>query len=123
MTVSSGTYVRSIIHDIALALGSVAHVVVLSRTRQGDFTLTSPAAVPPPAAEPAPAPAAVAAEVKVEEIASTVEPHGTKRLAPEDEGVAPEGDESRDAKRVRVKSEVRGSTLPFARRMLTNKSL
>lgn len=39
MTVSSGTYVRSIIHDIGIALGSSAHVVKLTRTRQGIFTL------------------------------------------------------------------------------------
>jgi len=39
MTVSSGTYVRSIVHDIGLALGSAAHVVSLTRTRQGDFAL------------------------------------------------------------------------------------
>lgn len=42
MTVSSGTYVRSIVHDIALALHSAAHVVVLQRTRQGDFSLPDP---------------------------------------------------------------------------------
>jgi len=39
MTVSSGTYVRTIIHDIGLALGSAAHVVLLQRTRQGDFVV------------------------------------------------------------------------------------
>jgi tRNA pseudouridine55 synthase len=39
MTVSSGTYVRSIVHDIGQALSSAAHVVVLTRTRQGDFAL------------------------------------------------------------------------------------
>ncbi|KAG9045141.1 hypothetical protein FS837_006975 [Tulasnella sp. UAMH 9824] len=39
MTVSSGTYVRSIVHDIGLALGSAAHVVSLTRTRQGEFAL------------------------------------------------------------------------------------
>lgn len=39
MTVSSGTYVRSIVHDIGIALGSSAHVVKLTRTRQGEFTL------------------------------------------------------------------------------------
>jgi len=39
MTVSSGTYVRSIVHDIGLALGCGAHVVTLTRTRQGEFTL------------------------------------------------------------------------------------
>lgn len=51
MTVSSGTYVRSIIHDIAIALGTTAHVVKLTRTRQGEFSLnptggeTAPAVV------------------------------------------------------------------------------
>lgn len=39
MTVSSGTYVRSIVHDIGIALGSAAYVVKLTRTRQGEFTL------------------------------------------------------------------------------------
>jgi tRNA pseudouridine55 synthase len=39
MTVSSGTYVRSIVHDIGLALGCGAHVVTLTRTRQGEFSL------------------------------------------------------------------------------------
>ena len=39
MTVSSGTYVRSIVHEIGLALGSAAHVVKLTRTRQGEFRL------------------------------------------------------------------------------------
>ncbi|KAF9520616.1 hypothetical protein BS47DRAFT_1370413 [Hydnum rufescens UP504] len=37
MVVSSGTYVRSIVHDLAHAIGSAAHVVTLTRTRQGDF--------------------------------------------------------------------------------------
>lgn len=41
MTVSSGTYVRSIVHDIGLALGCGAHVVKLTRTRQGEFVLDS----------------------------------------------------------------------------------
>ncbi|KAJ7063375.1 pseudouridylate synthase 4 [Mycena amicta] len=39
MRVSSGTYVRSIVHDVAHALGSAGHVVTLSRTRQGRFAL------------------------------------------------------------------------------------
>lgn len=39
MTVSGGTYVRSIVNDIGLALGSAAHVVLLTRTRQGEFSL------------------------------------------------------------------------------------
>ena len=39
MTVSSGTYVRSVVHDLGLAVGSAAHVVVLTRTRQGAFVL------------------------------------------------------------------------------------
>ncbi|BGO97280.1 putative Pseudouridylate synthase 4 [Rhodotorula toruloides ATCC 204091] len=42
LTVSSGTYIRSIVHDIGLALGSVAHVVKLTRTRQGEFVLEPP---------------------------------------------------------------------------------
>ena len=44
MTVTSGTYVRSIVHDIATALGTTAHVVKLTRTRQGEFVLHPPAA-------------------------------------------------------------------------------
>ncbi|BGP37495.1 pseudouridine synthase pus4 [Rhodotorula kratochvilovae] len=44
MTVSSGTYVRSIVHDLGLALGSAAHVVKLTRTRQGEFVLDPAAA-------------------------------------------------------------------------------
>lgn len=39
MTVSGGTYVRSIAHDLGRALGSAAHVVTLTRTRQKTFTL------------------------------------------------------------------------------------
>ncbi|KAI5833932.1 pseudouridine synthase [Schizophyllum commune Tattone D] len=39
MTVSSGTYVRTIVHDLAHAVGSAGHVVVLTRTRQGRFSL------------------------------------------------------------------------------------
>jgi len=41
MTVSSGTYVRSIVHDLAIAVGSAAHVVSLTRTRQGPFVSPS----------------------------------------------------------------------------------
>ncbi|GAA5979621.1 hypothetical protein JCM10908_002985 [Rhodotorula pacifica] len=44
LTVSSGTYIRSIVHDIGLALGSAAHVVKLTRTRQGEFVLDPPGA-------------------------------------------------------------------------------
>ncbi|GAA6043739.1 hypothetical protein JCM8097_000503 [Rhodosporidiobolus ruineniae] len=39
LTVSSGTYIRSIVHDLGLALGSAAHVVKLQRVRQGEFIL------------------------------------------------------------------------------------
>jgi tRNA pseudouridine55 synthase len=41
MTVSSGTYVRSVVHDLGVAVGSAAHVVVLTRTRQGQFISTA----------------------------------------------------------------------------------
>ncbi|GAA5878057.1 hypothetical protein JCM3774_006468, partial [Rhodotorula dairenensis] len=44
LTVSSGTYIRSIVHDIGLALESAAHVVKLTRTRQGEFVLDPPSA-------------------------------------------------------------------------------
>jgi tRNA pseudouridine55 synthase len=39
MKVSGGTYVRSIVHDLGHAVGSAAHVVTLTRSRQGRFTL------------------------------------------------------------------------------------
>ncbi|PGH05363.1 tRNA pseudouridine(55) synthase [Helicocarpus griseus UAMH5409] len=39
MTVSSGFYVRSLAHDLGLALDSNAIMSALVRTRQGDFTL------------------------------------------------------------------------------------
>ncbi|CCM02071.1 uncharacterized protein FIBRA_04147 [Fibroporia radiculosa] len=39
MKVSGGTYVRSIVHDLGHALGSAAHVVTLTRTRQSRFAL------------------------------------------------------------------------------------
>jgi tRNA pseudouridine55 synthase len=41
MTVSSGTYVRSIVHDLAISVRSAAHVVSLTRTRQGPFVSPS----------------------------------------------------------------------------------
>ncbi|KAK6345184.1 hypothetical protein TWF718_007110 [Orbilia javanica] len=39
MTVSRGTYVRSIAHDIGEALGSAATLVALTRSRQGEYEL------------------------------------------------------------------------------------
>lgn len=36
---SKGTYIRSIAHDLGLQLGTGAHLVELSRTRSGPFTL------------------------------------------------------------------------------------
>ncbi|KAK9375731.1 pseudouridine synthase [Lipomyces chichibuensis] len=36
-TVSSGTYIRSLVHDIAIAMGARAHVAKLTRTRQGGW--------------------------------------------------------------------------------------
>ena len=42
MRVSGGTYVRSIVHDLARALGSAGHVVTLTRSRQGRFVLDAP---------------------------------------------------------------------------------
>jgi tRNA pseudouridine55 synthase len=38
-TVSKGTYIRSLARDIAHALGTVGHVVMLRRTRAGPFAL------------------------------------------------------------------------------------
>ncbi|GAA5871305.1 hypothetical protein JCM8547_007247 [Rhodosporidiobolus lusitaniae] len=57
LTVSSGTYIRSIVHDIGLALGNAAHVVKLTRTRQGEFALNDVAPSSAPVAEGAAAPA------------------------------------------------------------------
>ncbi|PWN24127.1 pseudouridine synthase [Microstroma glucosiphilum] len=37
MTVSSGTYVRTIVHDVGQACNSAAHVVELRRVRQGEW--------------------------------------------------------------------------------------
>ncbi|KAJ8517556.1 hypothetical protein ONZ45_g5258 [Pleurotus djamor] len=39
MKVSGGTYVRSLVHDLAHSLGSAGHVVTLTRSRQGRFAL------------------------------------------------------------------------------------
>ncbi|KAL7270053.1 pseudouridine synthase pus4 [Rhizina undulata] len=39
MTVTSGFYVRSLIHDLGEALGSASHMVKLVRTRQGQFEI------------------------------------------------------------------------------------
>ena len=39
MRVSGGTYVRSLAHDIGHAVDSAAHVVTLTRSRQGRFAL------------------------------------------------------------------------------------
>lgn len=36
-TVSSGTYIRSLIHDLGLALGTTAHMVSLTRLQQGEW--------------------------------------------------------------------------------------
>ena len=39
MKVSGGTYVRSIVHDLAQTIGSAGHVVTLTRSRQGRFAI------------------------------------------------------------------------------------
>lgn len=39
VTVSKGTYIRSLARDIALALGTVGYVTMLRRTKAGPFTL------------------------------------------------------------------------------------
>lgn len=39
--VSKGTYIRSLVRDIAYAVGSVGHVTMLRRSRAGPFTLES----------------------------------------------------------------------------------
>ena len=41
VTVSKGTYIRSLARDIAQAVGSVGHVTMLRRTKAGPFTLES----------------------------------------------------------------------------------
>lgn len=41
VTCGKGTYVRSLARDLALALGTVGHVIELRRTRVGKFTLES----------------------------------------------------------------------------------
>ena len=41
VTVSKGTYIRSLARDIAQALGTLGHVTYLRRTRAGPFTLES----------------------------------------------------------------------------------
>ncbi|PWN48008.1 pseudouridine synthase [Violaceomyces palustris] len=42
MKVSSGTYVRSIVHDLASECQSSAHVVTLTRLRQGEWSIDQP---------------------------------------------------------------------------------
>jgi len=42
MSVSGGTYVRCIIHDLAHHLDSAGHVVTLTRSRQGKFVMGEP---------------------------------------------------------------------------------
>lgn len=39
LTVSSGTYIRTIVHEVGQKLGSAAHVVKLTRTRQGQWVV------------------------------------------------------------------------------------
>lgn len=39
VVVSSGTYIRSLIHDLGVFLGSAAHIVELIRYRQGKYKL------------------------------------------------------------------------------------
>jgi tRNA pseudouridine55 synthase len=39
MRVSGGTYVRSLVHDLAHTLGSAGHVVTLTRSRQKNYAL------------------------------------------------------------------------------------
>lgn len=45
MKVSGGTYVRSIVHDLAHHLKSAGHVVTLTRSRQGKFVMDKPSEV------------------------------------------------------------------------------
>ena len=49
MRVSGGTYVRSLAHDIGHAVDSAAHVVTLTRSRQGRFALPPNAVMATPA--------------------------------------------------------------------------
>ncbi|KAI5119185.1 hypothetical protein M0805_000639 [Coniferiporia weirii] len=52
MRVTGGTYVRSIAHDLGHALGSAAHVVTLTRSRQGRFALGPECVSATPVSEP-----------------------------------------------------------------------
>jgi tRNA pseudouridine55 synthase len=42
MKVTGGTYVRSIVHDLAHHMNSAGHVVALTRSRQGQFVVGEP---------------------------------------------------------------------------------
>ena len=41
VTCSSGTYIRSLAHDLGVALGCGGHVTALRRTAVGDFTIAT----------------------------------------------------------------------------------
>lgn len=77
MTVSSGTYVRSIIHDIGLALGSAAHVVTLTRTRQKQFALYGDEVALEASSTATTAPTADASQSKPEVSSAAVLPGGS----------------------------------------------
>ncbi|KAI8384727.1 tRNA pseudouridine synthase B [Radiomyces spectabilis] len=44
---SSGTYMRSLVHDLGQALGTYAHMTALLRTRQGSMTLQDALTIEP----------------------------------------------------------------------------
>jgi tRNA pseudouridine55 synthase len=50
---SAGFYVRSLAHDVGVALGCGAHLAALRRTASGTFTLDDAVALPPAEAAPA----------------------------------------------------------------------
>jgi tRNA pseudouridine55 synthase len=49
---SSGTYIRALARDIALAAGSRAHLAGLTRTMSGAFALSDALSLPPPPIDP-----------------------------------------------------------------------
>uniref|UniRef100_D8PT80 tRNA pseudouridine(55) synthase n=1 Tax=Schizophyllum commune (strain H4-8 / FGSC 9210) TaxID=578458 RepID=D8PT80_SCHCM len=92
MTVSSGTYVRTIVHDLAHAVGSAGHVVVLTRTRQGRFKLGDSVAsrtTPGAPKETAEASSSAATEGAADDAPSTAEEPSTSTVEGAAQNAAP----------------------------------
>ncbi|GAA6059634.1 hypothetical protein JCM10212_004137 [Sporobolomyces blumeae] len=83
LTVSSGTYIRSVVHDLGVALGTHCHVVKLTRTRQGGFSLapnaTTSTSKAASGSEQADAVASVAGGAGEEQAAKAEEPEPLER--------------------------------------------